>query len=120
MNLLPGDDALPRPSNEFQIRPFLKLAAEEFPGAWRRAVKIAKEGTVTSRIVQGVVRELLPARHDRVVAATKLKRARARGRIPVGQILVLLFETKRRVEKGETEEALAALEQIENVLCGTA
>ncbi len=119
INLLPGDSALPRPSSEFQIRPFLKLAPGEFPGAWRRAVRIAKQGKVTPSIAQTVIRERLPNGDDRAGATLKLKRYKSRGKLPIGQILVLLYETKRRIEKGETEQALASLDQIESVLCGT-
>src|ERR1700677_3843130 len=31
LNLLPKDQTASRPTNEFQVRPFLKLAAKEFP-----------------------------------------------------------------------------------------
>jgi hypothetical protein len=41
--LIPGDENAPRPKNEIQMRPFLKLALEEFPRAWKRAVKNAKK-----------------------------------------------------------------------------
>jgi len=38
INLLPDSVDIPRPSNEFQVRPFLKLAPEQFPTAWKRAL----------------------------------------------------------------------------------
>src|ERR1035438_1994743 len=41
LNLLPADRSLPRPINEFRIRPFLKLAPEAFPGAWQRVTERA-------------------------------------------------------------------------------
>jgi hypothetical protein len=36
----------------------------------------------------------------------------------VGHILVLLYDTNRKIEKGEIEEALVSLEKIESVFCG--
>src|SRR6266850_2810734 len=41
LKLLPVNEDIPRPSNEFQIRPFLKLQAEQFPKAWQQAIRRA-------------------------------------------------------------------------------
>jgi len=79
---------------------------------------MAKQGKVTPAIAQVVIRERLQNGEERAGTIVKLKRYKSRGKLPIGQILVLLYETKRRIEKGETEQALAALEQIESVLCG--
>ncbi len=114
MKLLPSDDSLPRPANEFQMRPFLKLAPEEFPGAWKRAVKTAKEGKVTTKVVHAVIRELLP--NYRNHAGKKGKRRKLKSKWPQGEVLVLLNEAKRQVKSGGTEKALAALERIESLL----
>lgn len=119
MNLLPEDTTFPRPINEFQIRPFLKLAPKEFPSAWKQVVKTAKEGKVTPRVVQVVVRKLLPTGSAHSPGFGKKKRRNLQSKT-LGEILVLLHDARRRVEKGETEEAVAALERIERVLCGPA
>jgi hypothetical protein len=116
LKLLPSSNQLPKPANEFQMRPFLKLAPEEFPGAWKRAVKTAKEGKVTTKVVQAVIRELLPKNHDQVRAGRKGKRGKSKGKWPGGQVLALLTEAKRQVQKGETDKALEALERIEGLL----
>jgi len=100
------------------MRPFLKLAPEEFPGAWKRAVKTAKEGKVTTSVVQAVIRELLPNDQDQVRAGKKGKRSKSKAKLPVGEVLTLLNEAKRQVQKGETDKALAALERIEGLLFG--
>jgi hypothetical protein len=117
LKLLPEGDRVPRPANEFQVRPFLKLAPEAFPGAWKRAVRTAKNGKVTPGVVQAVVDELLRNGLHRGGPARQVKRRKLKGPLPLGQVLVLLYETKKRVEKGEKEEALAALERIESLLC---
>ena len=48
--MLPQD--LPKPANEFQIRPFLKLEPDEFPQKWQTILDAAGAGKVTSRIVE--------------------------------------------------------------------
>ena len=116
INLLPDSDDTPRPSNEFQVRPFLKLPREEFPNAWKRALKQANEGKITPRILQTVVDEFLP---HRTLGASSGKRSRSAKRqtnLPKAQILVLLQEARKRIEKHQLEEALAALDNIENIL----
>lgn len=116
MKLLPSGDNLPRPANEFQMRPFLKLAPEEFPGAWKRAVKTAKEGRVTLSVVKAVIRELLANTQGMVRSPKKGKRSKPKGKWPGGQVLMLLTEAKRQVKNGESDKALAALEKIEGLL----
>ena len=96
LKLLPSDDRLPRPANEFQMRPFLKLAPEEFPGAWKRALKTAKEGKVTTRVVQAVIRELLPGEQDQVGVGKQGKRCKSKEKLPLAQVLLLLTEEKRQ------------------------
>jgi len=91
LKLLPDDAKFPRPANEFQMRPFLKLAPEKFPGAWRQAVKAAKEGKITTSVVQAVIKDLAPtARRKRG------NEARPKTVLPVGQILTFLCEIKRQ------------------------
>ena len=115
LKLLPKDSSLPKPVNENQIRPFLRLPAAEFPTAWKRAVKMANEGKLTPRVLKAVVHEMVPTGHVRVRNNTKRNISKAK--LPLGPILVLLQETKRRVENGQTDEALAALVRIEDLLC---
>ena len=92
LKLLPSDDRLPRPANEFQMRPFLKLAPEEFPGAWKRALKTAKEGKVTTRVVQAVIRELLPSEQDQVRAGKKGRRSKSKEKLPLAQESTTMME----------------------------
>jgi hypothetical protein len=117
LKLLPTDDSIPRPTNEFQIRPFLKLQPEVFPKAWEEAIRRAKNGKVTSNSLRMLIAEISPRERPQEINLKRLKRMRY-GKAPPGQVLGLLHEAKRRVEKGETEQALAALEKIESLLYG--
>ena len=92
LKLLPLDAKLPRPVNEFQMRPFLKLSPEKFPAAWRQAVKAAKEGKITTSVVQAAIQDLIPNRRRQ-----KEKRGKAKANLPEGQILVLLYEIRRQL-----------------------
>src|SRR5579859_2061468 len=60
LKLLPNQGEIPWPSNEFQIRPFLRLEPEAFPKAWEQAVARAKNGVVTAALLRGVVAEIIP------------------------------------------------------------
>jgi hypothetical protein len=110
VNQLPENGSLPRPSNEFQVRPFLKLSAEEFPGAWKRAVSMAKSGKVTTPLAMEVIKEMTsdntPAR----------KKRRFKSKLPLGQILILLSTAKEIIEKHESERAVEILDRIESLL----
>ena len=116
LNLLPADRSLPRPINEFQIRPFLKLAPEAFPRAWQRVTERAKDGKVTSSLVQAVIDELLPNALRRIPPAGKSTLNKAVKGVRLGQILVLIQEVRPNVEKHDVEQALAALQNIETLL----
>lgn len=118
VNLLPSSTTIPRPANEFQVRPFLKLSAKDFPSAWRRAVKMAKMGKVTPRVAQAVVFEILPRQNTRPDLTHKSQWVKKR-KIPIGQILVLLQTTKYCVEKSLADQAIEALDRIEKLLCGS-
>ena len=50
IQLLP--EGLPKPSNEFQIRPFLKLEPGEFPKKWQTIVESSGAEKVTARMVE--------------------------------------------------------------------
>jgi hypothetical protein len=114
IKLLPPGETIPKPCNEFQVRPFLKLKPEAFLKAWERTVRRAKGGKVTPSLVRDVVAEITP---KSTVATKGSKRSRSERKVPVGQILVLLHDAKGRLKRGETDDALAVLEQIEAALC---
>jgi len=118
MQLLPGDDTLPKPENEFQMRPFLKLPPKEFPEAWRQAIEKAQKGKVTTSIVQAVLKDLIPVCNGQRRNAKNGNRRKSKARMQVGQVLVLLNEAKRQVEKGDTTDTIAVLERIESLLFG--
>jgi hypothetical protein len=117
--MLPSDDNLQKPKNEFQMRPFLKIAPEGFPEAWKRAVKTAKEGRVTTSVVHAVINEMLPNNQNQVRARKRRERNKSKAKLPVGQFLVLINEAKRQLEKGETDKVRATLERIESLLFGS-
>src|SRR5690349_2854151 len=54
LKLLPADSSLPKPANEFQIRPLLKLGPEQFLLVWEKAAVRANGGRITSDLVQQV------------------------------------------------------------------
>ena len=117
LKLLPTDVELPRPSNEFQMRPFLRLPPEEFPSAWKLAVKTAEEGKITKNVAEAVVHERQPKNLGQVRTAHKGLRGKPKSKPMLGQLLALLHEAKRQVEKTETDKALATLERIESLMC---
>lgn len=117
VRLLPACAAV-RPTNEFQMRPFLKLEPESFPKAWEQAIARAKNGKITSEIIQTLVKEILP-QPDRTAKANKRRRAfnMPKG-CSIGQILVLLNEAKSGIEKGEMEKAISAIDRVDSLLLG--
>jgi hypothetical protein len=116
LKLLTNDGDLPRPANECQMRPFLKLTPEEFPAAWKKAVKSATQGKVTPTIVQAVINYLLAKKQDRPRSRKNATKKTVSLRIPAGQVLMLLTEAKRQIKSGDTDKAVAALERIESLL----
>jgi len=115
LRLLPPDTAMPRPINECQIRPFLKLEPGEFPKAWNEALARAKDGKLTEKMLSDVVSELCDCkRHS--AQAKRRTRLRKRGDAPLGNILVLLHEAKQLLLKGEAERAIATMDKIEVLL----
>jgi len=116
LNLLPAGQGLLRPLNEFQIRPFLKLAPEAFPRAWQHVTELAKDGKVTSSLVQGVICELSPIGTRRTPQAARSKLNKPIKDVRLGQILALIQEARRSVEKHNVDQALAALQNIETLL----
>lgn len=115
LKLLPQEPSGPRPVNEFQMRPFLKLEPEAFPRAWEAVVAKAKNGRITSTLIRGLLSEIAPE----VKAPRKRKRSCApiySRRFPVGEILVLLHETKRKIERHELEKAIETIDRIESLM----
>ncbi len=115
VNLLPAGEDVAKPTSEFQVRPFLKLDAKVFPKAWEETVKRAGGGKVTLTIVKSVVREFY---RKSVPRANPKPLRRSVAKVPIGQIIVLLHDAKKRIEKREVEEAVALLERIEALLRG--
>jgi len=115
MKLLPEDVNLPRPLNEFQMRPFLRLAPDRFPQAWKQAVKTG-DGKVTSSVARAVIRDLLPSEQQQFRSRRKGVRSKMKTKLPVGQLLTLFWEVKKQVEIGDKEKTLSALERIETLL----
>lgn len=119
IKLLPADTKTPRPANEFQVRPFLKLEPEAFPKAWEQVICKAKDGNITAALVRGVVAQMAPQKR---MARSDRKKRKKGAKLPkgcsVGGILVLLSEAKMGIEKGDTSKALETIERIESELLG--
>ena len=113
VNLLPSGENVAKPTSEFQVRPFLKLDPKVFPKAWEETLKRAGGGKITLTTVKGVVRDFY---RKSAIRATPKPARRSGGKVPVGQIIVLLHDAKKRIEKREVEEAVAVLERIERLL----
>lgn len=115
LKLLP--DGTPcRPSNEFQIRPFLKLAPEAFPKMWNQVVERARDGRITSKLISGLIDELDDSRQKHRHRATP-KIVLAKG--TVGEIIVLLDQAKRQLEiiqSEDRERTIELLDRIEKLL----
>ena len=119
IRLLPQESKVPKPVNEFQVRPFLKLEADAFPKAWEQVIFSAKDGKITPEIVRRVVAELSPQKRKLKAFGNRTKMGR---RLPkgcsVGGILVLLNEAKRMFQQGDTSKAIETIERIEWELIG--
>lgn len=119
VQLLPANSNLPKPVNEFQVRPFLKLEPKVFPKAWELAVRRAIDGKVTPKIIRSVVIELSPKKRERPRSKQPSKRARALRAGELARILVLLQDVRGRVERGDQEAILKDLDDIEAILFGS-
>jgi hypothetical protein len=112
--LLRGQTELAPPVNECQIRPFLRLAPEQFPQAWRRAAELSGGRTITGKFAQTIVDEISP---PKAVPRQAMPAQTPHG-LPLGQILVLLHRAKKEIQAGIAEPALEYLERIEQLLFG--
>src|SRR5581483_2502827 len=115
LRLLPAGDDTPRPSSEFQMRPFLKVKPEEFPTVWKRVMERAQERPITSALIGGLVDELLgnPRRRN---AKTSLEKGVNLPHGAIGEVLVLIDQVKRHIKLEQLEKAKAELERIERVI----
>jgi hypothetical protein len=104
IQLLPQD--LPKPANEFQIRPFLKLEPDEFPKKWQTILDAAGAGKVTSRIVEEALD--LPKR--------KRKRRNLKTSDQKERVNELLASLRAALEEKNVEGAMKELAKLEKVL----
>ncbi len=118
LKLLPPGEGTPRPTNEYQMRPFLRLEPEAFPRVWEQALARAENGRVTSNLVQRIIAEVLPNRPKCGKTPKRREPTSPWQRPSAGQMLVLLEEARRRIQSAETEQALAALDRIELLVFG--
>ncbi len=115
LKLLPPAADMPKPANEFQMRPFLKLEPAAFPKIWEEVTRRASDGEVTSSLIQLVIEELsTPVKGLSVGHKSRHRNGFTGARL--GQLLAYLNDAKRKVERGADEEALAALERLETLL----
>ncbi len=104
IRLLP--EGLPKPANEFQIRPFLKLDAEEFPGKWQTILDAAGPDKVTSKIVKKTLN--LPAK--------KRKKREQKPMASKGEVGVILGNLRTALKAGDVEEALKQVVKLEKLI----
>lgn len=104
IQLLPENQ--PKPANEFQIRPFLKLEPEEFPRKWQTILEAAGAGKVTSRIVEETLQ--LPKR--------KRKRRNLKTSDQKEKINELLESLRTALEEKDVDDALKELVKLEKLL----
>jgi hypothetical protein len=104
IQLLPENQ--PKPANEFQIRPFLKLEPEEFPKKWQTIIDAAGAGKVTSRIVEEALN--LPKR--------KRKRRNLRASDQTERVNELLDSLRAALNERNVEEAIKELAKLEKLL----
>jgi hypothetical protein len=104
IQLLPENQ--PKPANEFQIRPFLKLEPDEFPKKWQTILDAAGSGKVTSRIVEEALH--LPKR--------KRKRRNLRTSDQKEKVNEFLDSLRAALEKRNVEDAMKELVKLEKLL----
>ena len=104
IQLLPENQ--PKPANEFQIRPFLKLEPEEFPKKWQTILDAAGAGKVTSRIVEETLQ--LPKR--------RRKRRSPRTSDQKEKVNELLGSLRAALEEKNVEDAMKELAKLEKLL----
>jgi hypothetical protein len=106
IKLLPENVA--KPANEFQIRPFLKLEPDEFPGKWQAIVERVGDGKVTSKIVKDSLG----------LGKKKRKKRKAQGSDQKKEVIELLASLRAALEEKKVEDALKHLGKLEKLLKG--
>jgi hypothetical protein len=101
IRLLPED--CPKPENEFQMRPFLKLEPQAFPDKWRSIVKEVGDGKVTSKIVSKTLNLPRTAKTSRVSKRKK-------------KIHKLLDSIQTALKEKNVEDALKVLAALDELL----
>jgi hypothetical protein len=114
LRLLPVDDT-PRPSSEFQMRPFLKLQPEAFPSAWKRVLEQTQNRPITSALIGGLVHEFGSSCTD-AHRKPEAKRGKALPKARIGEILMLLERIRRYIDCEQGDNAKADLERIERLI----
>jgi hypothetical protein len=108
VKLLSADSVVPKPANEFQMRPFLRLEPEEFPRLWEETVKQAKDGRVTPKLVQSILSDLKP---------TKARKPRRSPRKRTAEsVFDLIRRARSAVESGSPENVMDLLAEIERLV----
>jgi hypothetical protein len=104
LHLLP--EGLPKPANEFQMRPFLQLEPAAFPDKWRSVIDAAGESKVTSKFVSTTLN--LP------------KKKRRQRRTPAAAsnagINELMDSLRSALKEKNVEEAMRNLAKLEKLL----
>jgi len=96
----------PKPANEFQIRPFLKLEPEEFPKKWQTILDVAGERKVTSRIVEEALQLPKKKRKKRLVKTSDQKE----------RVDALLGSLRGALEDKNIADAMKELAKLEKLL----
>jgi len=104
IQLLPED--LPKPANEFQIRPFLKLQPAEFPQKWQTILDAAGDGKVTSKIVEEALNLPKRKRKKRKVATSDRKE----------RVNELLDSLRAALKERNVDNAIKELAKLEDLL----
>jgi hypothetical protein len=106
IQLLP--EGLPKPSNEFQIRPFLKLEPGEFPKKWQTIVESNGAEKVTARIVE-----------ESLNLSKKPRKRRKAGLYKSREIKELLDSLRAALKSENLEAATLELDKLEKALLKT-
>jgi hypothetical protein len=114
VRLLPQGAGIPRPTSEFQVRPFLSLEPEAFPKAWKCVQEQAAGGKNTLKIIRAVARKLTCRKRRRKLSKPQLKLTR---RIPVGQAIACHHAIRRYAESHQSDRFEAALDDLQFRLC---
>ena len=114
VRLLPQGTEFPRPTSEYQVRPFLSLEPEVFPKAWKCAQEQAAGGKLTAKMIRTAVRKFSPRKRRRKLSKPQLNLTQ---RIPVGQVLALVHEIRQRAEHHQSDQFDAALDKLQFLLC---